>query len=315
MFDAATDSVGRIREWAAATDQRSRKSRFGFLLFSPALVLLAALFLLPIAYIAYLSFHEIGILEAAGEFVGLGNYVALFTDPAFQWAFWVGVVYAVGSVAFQLLLGLALALLANKSFRGASSIRTLVIFPYLVPMIAVVIMWRWIANPVYGVLNYVLTSTGLVAESIDFFGSIDLVMPSLIVASSWKYTAFVSLILLARLQAIDETLYEQAKISGASTIQAFREVTLPNLRNSILLVVFLRTIFMFNKYSSIWLFTEGGPLSATTNLPIYLYNQTFEEFELGMGSAAAMTLFGILICFAVAYFTLFNPSQEIETTS
>lgn len=315
MIEIARDSVVRLRNRLTTTDQRSRKSRFGILLFAPALVLLTSLFLLPIAYIFYLSLHDIGILEATGEFVGLGNYGELFTDGAFQHALWVGTVYAAGSVAFQLLLGLALALLANKSFRGVSLVRTLVIFPYLVPMIAVVIMWRWIANPVYGVLNYALTSTGLVAESINFFGSLDLVMPALIVASSWKYTAFVSLILLARLQAIDETLYEQAKISGASTWQAFREVTLPNLKNAILLVVFLRSIFMFNKYSSIWLFTEGGPLSATTNLPIYLYERTFHQFELGTGSAAAMTLFGILICFAIVYFTLFNPSEEIETTS
>ncbi|WP_408960571.1 carbohydrate ABC transporter permease [Natrinema sp. 74] len=315
MIDVVRDSVTRLRDRLATTDQRSRKSRFGILLFAPALVLLMSLFLIPIAYIFYLSLHDIGILEASGEFVGIGNYVELFTDAAFQHALWVGTVYAVGSVAFQLLLGLALALLANKSFRGVSVVRTLVIFPYLVPMIAVVIMWRWIANPVYGVLNYALTSTGLVSESINFFGSLELVMPALIVASSWKYTAFVSLILLARLQAIDETLYEQAKISGASTWQMFREVTLPNLKNAILLVVFLRSIFMFNKYSSIWLFTEGGPLSATTNLPIYLYERTFHQFELGMGSAAAMTLFGILICFAIVYFTLFNPSEEIETTS
>lgn len=315
MIGTAFETVSRVRDRVMMTDQRSRKSRFGLILFLPALILLTVLFLIPIAYIFYMSLHEIGILETAGEFVGLGNYVDLFTNGAFQYAIWVGVVYAVASVGFQLLLGLTLALLANKSFRGASMVRTLVIFPYLVPMIAVVIMWRWIANPVYGVLNYALTSVGIIGESIDFFGSIDLAMPAVIVASSWKYTAFVSLILLARLQAIDDTFYEQAKISGASTWQTFREVTLPNLKNAILLVVFLRSIFMFNKYSSIWLFTEGGPLSATTNLPIYLYKVTFQQFELGMGSAAAMTLFGILICFAIVYFTLFNPSEEIETTS
>jgi multiple sugar transport system permease protein len=288
-------------------------SLFGFLLFLPSLLLIMGLFLFPMGYIFYLSFFEIGIFATDGIFIGAENYITILSSPDFHSAVLIGIVFAIGSVAFQLILGVGIALLVNRSFFGASIARTLAIFPYLVPIIAVVIMWQWLLNPIYGAVNQYAVLLGVIEEPIEFFSHISLALPSVIVTSSWKFIAFASLIILARLQSIDDTQYEQAKICGASMLQTFREVTLPNLRSAILLVIFLRSIFMFNKFAAIWLFTAGGPLSRTTNLPIYIYQTTFLDFELGRGSATAIILFSLLIVFATFYFWNFKPSEEIDT--
>lgn len=301
-------TVGSI---SRALDKQFNR-RFGFILFLPSLLLIVGLFLFPMAYIFYLSLFEIGIFAQQGTFVGLENYITLATSSEFHSALGVGASFAIGSVVFQLILGMTLALLVNKSFLGNSLARTIAIFPYLIPIIAVVVMWKFMINPTYGALNYYAVSLGLINEPIRFFGSLDLALPLVIFTTSWKFTAFVALIILARLQAIDKRLYEQAKISGASKFQAFKEITLPNLRSAILLVVFLRSVFMFNKFAAIFLFTEGGPLGSTTNLPIFIYRKTFQDFNLGQGSAASIMFFSLLVVFATIYFWRFNPSEEVE---
>lgn len=294
-------------------DYNNRNKLFGLVLFLPALVFLTVFILLPIGYIFWLSLHEMSLLSVEGEFVGLENYRYLLTNPDVHEAFRIGAVYAVGTVTFQLVIGLFLALILNKQFRGSSLIRTLAILPYLVPVIAVVLMWRWMANPTYGVINEVALSVGLWSDPINFFGSPTLAMPALIIGSSWKFISFCVLVFLARLQAIDDAQYEQAKISGAGHYQMFRTITLPNLWNVILLVVLLRLIWMFNKFAEIWLFTRGGPLGRTTTFPVFIYETTFLDYDLGVGSAAAILLFVILSGAAMLYFWYFKPSQEIET--
>ena len=299
------------------TEERALENRdriWSLTLLSPALLFLVAFVIVPVAWILYLSFHDIGILEAQGTFIGFENYVELLSDPETYSALWTGTVYAVGSVGFQVLIGLFLALALNKQFRGSGFARTLAILPYIAPTIGVVLMWKWLLSPIYGLVNQLGVGAGLFSEPINFFGNPELAMPTLIVASSWKFISFCVLVLLARLQSIDESLYEQAKISGASQFQMFRTITLPNLWNAILLVVLLRVIWMFNKFGIVWLFTGGGPLSKTTTLPVLIYQTTFQEFNLGKGSATAIILFTILAVVAVIYFWYFKPSEEIETT-
>jgi multiple sugar transport system permease protein len=152
---------------------------------------------------------------------------------------------------------------------------------------------------------------GLVEEGIRFFSSTELAMPMVVLAGSWKYISFIALVLLARLQSIDDSLYEQAKVSGAGRLRMFRDVTLPNLRAAILVVVLLRLIWMFNKFDLIYLFTYGGPLNATETLPLYAFEVTFGNLNLGMGAATSMVMFAILSVFAIIYFIVFKPSQEI----
>lgn len=316
MIAAIKTLSDRSRTWfrqrVLPSDQHRRQNIFGVSMLIPAFLFLVVFVMLPVLYVINLSLHEIGIFAESGEFVGLSNYAELLADGRFHNALWNGVVYALSSVAFQVLLGLTLALALSSDFVGSSFARTVAIFPYLVPLITVIIMWRWMLNPNYGVINYYLVVYTPIQEPINFFGS-SLAMPSIIASGGWKLVPFATLVFLARLQAIDHTLYEQAATAGASRIQMFRYITLPNLRSAILLVVLLRIVWNFNHFSLIWLFTRGGPLEKTTTLPIYIYKEIFQQFNLGMGSAAAIILFAVLVVFAIIYFRVFKPSEELKT--
>jgi len=303
-----------VSELLGLDDKSKRDELWSLTLLSPAILFLIVFVIVPVVWIAYLSFHTVSLLEISGTFVGFSNYVEIISSPETRNALWVGTVFAVGSVVFQLIIGLFLALTLNRQFRGSGVVRTFAILPYIAPTIGVVLMWKWLLNPIYGLVNKIGVSWGLFADPINFFGNPDLAMPALIVGTSWKFISFVILILLARLQSIDDSLYEQAKISGASQYQMFRTVTLPNLWNAILLVILLRLIWMYNKFGVVWLFTGGGPLSRTTNIPVLIYETTFQSFNLGKGSATAMLLFVILAIVSIFYFWYFEPSKEVETT-
>lgn len=308
LKDGLKSTVDRLKDVEVSSTQ------FGLGFVLPAVLFVLLISGLPILYTLYLSVHDVGLLSPAGEFNGLANYAEVLSRSAFYSAIWRGVEFAVGSVVFQVLFGLLLALLLNRSFKGDSIARTLAIFPYLVPAIAVSTMWRWMLQPINGgIVNGYLLYWGIIEQPISFFGSATLAMPSVIFANSWKFMSFAFLIFFARLQAIDDRLYEQAKISGASLWQMFLSITLPQLRSAIALVVLLRFIWMFNRFDIIYLLTSGGPLERTTTLPIYIYETTFQSYDLGFGSAATIILFGILSAFALLYFWKFQPSDEIET--
>jgi multiple sugar transport system permease protein len=290
-----------------------RKNILAIVFLLPPILFLLIFGLFPALYTMYLSVTDLTIFAQTGEFVGLSNYQALYQESLFWESIVNGVVFAIGSTLFQLFVGLGLALVLNKSFRGSSLARTFAIFPYLVPTIAVALMWKWMLSPIFGVVNKQAVALGVIDKPIAFFNDAGIAMWSLIFANSWKFAAFAFIIFIARLQAIDDELYEQAKIMGAGTWQQFRDITLPNLRSAIMLVLFIRTIWMFNKFDVVQLLTGGGPLNATTTLPVFIYRLTFNQYDLAMGASAAINLFLGLIVLALIYFRVFKPSQEIET--
>jgi multiple sugar transport system permease protein len=281
---------------------------------------------IPIAYGVYLSLFDSTIL-VDGEFVGLQNYVELLTDIEFLIAIWRGVLFAVGNVALQVGLGLVIALVLHQrpiqraiakyisislgKFARAA-VLTFTFLPYLVPVIALAYTWRWLLAPRSGIFIWVASLFGAVEPTFSVFGTQSTAMLSVIIADSWKYTSFAVILILARLQGIPTDLYEQAKTCGANSFHMFRDITLPHLRSTILLVAFLRAVWMFHKFDSIWLLTRGGPIEATTTMPVLIYRMTFLEYELSKGSAAAIIFFLMVVAFAVLYFKLFSPDEEIE---
>lgn len=316
-------SLGRVRESIPLVDRywkrfdldthERRKNILAVVFLLPAILFLLIFGLFPALYTMYLSVTDLTIFAQTGSFVGLENYAGLYKESLFWRSIFTGVVFAAGSTVFQMVVGLGLALVLTKSFRGSALARTFAIFPYLVPTIAVALMWKWMLSPIYGVVNKQAVALGLLEQPIAFFNDATFAMWSLIFANSWKFAAFAFIIFIARLQAIDDELYEQARVMGAGTWQQFRDITLPNLRSAIMLVIFIRTIWMFNKFDVVQLLTGGGPLEATTTLPVFIYRLSFNQYDLAMGAATAVNLFLGLIVLALIYFKVFQPSQEIET--
>lgn len=278
----------------------------------PALVLLILTAYLPIVFAITLGFYWRTAFNPEMVFAGLDNFRWLIGQEELWGALGRSLVFTLGSVGFQLVVGLGFALLLNEAIRGRAVMRALVILPYLLPTIVIGLVFRWIMNPQYGVVNQILLDIGLVAEPINFFGGLDWAMFSVIVATGWQYSSFAALLILARLQAINPRLYEAARVSGAGPWRCFLDVTLPQLRTTLLLIALLRGIWMFNKFDLIWIITQGGPLEATETLPIYVYRIAFQDFDFGRAAAACLVMFLILLVVSVVYFRFFNPTKEVE---
>lgn len=291
--------------------KRQQTNLLGYLLLLPAVIVFLLLSVIPIMYGIWLSFHS-GFGFLGLEFVGFENYRnLLFDDPNFWRTVWIGFVYAMYSVVLQTVLGVAIALLLNESFRFQNFVRTIVLVTYLIPTVAVAILFRWLLNAQIGLVNFTLINYTPVESAVNFFSEA-LAMHTVVWASGWKFTIFVVLIILARLQSIDPELYELARINGANAYRRFLDVTYPHIRSALFLVILLRGIFMFNKFDMIWILTEGGPFSATETMVIYAYKTAFRQQSYGEGAAITTLMFLLLAVVSVIYFRVFSPEQEVE---
>jgi multiple sugar transport system permease protein len=290
--------------------RRLPEPALGLLGLAPALALIAALILYPVAYAAWLSLHDKHSFFPTERFVGLGNYREIARDEEFWASLGRGLVYAGATTALQLGFGLAAALVLHRSFRGRTAVRALVLFPYMIPTIVAVIVWRWLLNDTYGIVDYLLVHWRLARQPVVWL-SVDWIMASLVVMSVWQFAPFVILSLLARLQTIPPELYEAARVDGASAWGRFRHVTLPQLRAVLFVVVLLRGIWMFTKFDTVWLWGEGaGAGREIRTLPIYAYMRTFTYYQAGFGSALAVVMFLMLMAATAVYFRLFWREEE-----
>lgn len=300
----------RIRNRVSANDERV----IGIVSLLPTVLLISVVAFIPILWATYSSLFQIDTLSQTRTFVGLQNYRdLLLADSEFWLSLGRAAYFALGSTLLQLLLAIPTAVLLNKKLKGVALARAIALLPYLIPTIVVGMSFNWMMQPQLGVFSITLQNIGLASEPVSFFGSRQLAMPSLIIANSWKYTAFMVMIFLARLQSIPESHYEAAIMCGANAWEQFRTVTLPNLRGVILLAVLLRSIWMFNKFDIIWIMTQGGPENATTTLPVYIYEIAFNEYSLGTALAASTVLFSVLVMAGIAYLRIFNPANEVAT--
>jgi multiple sugar transport system permease protein len=277
--------------------------------FAPLFVFFAVVWLVPILYALGMSLFQNPVRNPT--FVGVGNYADLLASSAFWRYLWNSVTYAFWTTSLSLVLGLGLALVVNQNIRAGNALRTMMIFPYLLPTLVVIFMWKFILDPNIGVLNQFLVEWGVIDEPIAFFSTLAYAMPAVIVTSVWKFASFSFFILLARLQAIDPDLYERARVEGASTWQAFRDITFPHLRGAVLIILLVRGIWMFNKFDIIYLSTRGGPLERTTTLPIRVYEIAFFDVNFGSATALAGIMFFLLAAVAVVYFRVFAPEKEV----
>ena len=242
--------------------------QLAFLLVVPAAVLLLVFAVYPFAVAAFDSLFQIDLLTRNRTFLGVNNYIKVVTDPKIQAAFVRSVVWTVSNVAIQLVIGIGIALLLNARLRGQTMIRGLVLFPYMVPAIVVALAFRFLFNDVTGLVNYLVQEAGLTNKPISFLSSPVTVLPTLMIVNCWKYVPFMVIVVLARLQTVPHELYDAASIDGASRFAAFRYVTLPWLMPVVIIAALLRTIWAAYDFDIPYLLAFGGPLEASTTIPI-----------------------------------------------
>ena len=285
-----------------------RGDRVIYIIFILAFIITAVLIFYPAYHAVELSFQHRKSLISSPEWVGFTNYIHVLQMPEFWSALGRGIFFSACSITLQLVLGLGLAILLDRKVPGMAVIRGLSVLPYLLPTVVVALTFRWMLDG----------STGIISELAKMFGYSHVAwadhpipaMITVIAVSVWIWTPFVTLACLAGLQSIPEELYEAARIDGAGAWSRFLHVTLPQLRSVILVVLLLRTIWMFNKFDIIWLMTRGGPQHATEHLPVLSYRLAFEFYDIGKGAAISTISFLILSALIVLYFHLFPLDQK-----
>jgi len=286
-----------------------KNALLGWLLLSPSLLLLGGLVVFPIGYNLWLSLFDKHAFMPVQSFVGLKHYIYFAQDPEFWSSVHYGVIYTGSTLVLQLVLGVAAALLLNEAFLGRGLLRGVVLFPYMIPTIVAVILWKWLLNDSYGLVNHLLVTTHVTRAPLAWLGR-DYIMWSLILTSVWQFFPFVVVAYLARLQTIPPELYEAAKVDGAGAWSRFVHVTLPQTRNVLFVVVLLRSIFMFTKFDTVWLMAgEGGVSRYIRTLPVYAYARSFTYLQAGMGAALAVIMFAMLLVVAAVYFKVLREED------
>lgn len=234
-------------------------------------------------------------------FVGLSNYLQAVGDPRFRGALWHTLFFAATSVSLELLIGLWLALALNQAFRGRGLVRAAVLVPWAIPTVVSALLWRFMFEGQTGIVNDALVDIGLMREPIVWFIQPGTAWVPVILADVWKTTPFVALLLLAGLQNIDASLYEAARIDGASAWRQFRHVTLPLLKPAILVALIFRTLDAFRVFDLIYALTGGGPGTSTEPIALYTFNALLQNLQFGYGSALSVIVFVVTFGLAMIY--------------
>lgn len=292
--------------------KRSNK-RFVILSLSPALIFLAILIGYPLVTVLTDAFEHAHLVNpGVGGFAGLENFEKVISDTHFYPAVGNTIVWTVGSVVGEFVVGLGAAILLNRKMRGQGLFRVATFIPWLVPIVVAGMTWEWMLNPDFGIINSMLTSSGAVESPINFLGDKDWAMATVIFVNVWRSFPYYTISFLAAMQAIPDELYEAAALDGANAWRRFWSVTVPQLRSVALIIVFIHLIWTAVNFDFIWVLTQGGPNYATMTLPILIYRYSLQQFDVGAASALSTLMFlGTSLIFVVYYRYRRRLSDEI----
>jgi multiple sugar transport system permease protein len=278
-----------------------RDAWLGVMLIAPSVLIFCAVIVYPLVSAIYLSLFNIYTPTLRGNFVGLQNYAELFAGREFWRSLANTLIWTICTLTLQVVFGIAAALMLHQAIVFRALARSLILFPYFVSTVVAVLVWRWLFNDLYGILNHMMMWIGLLDMPLDWLGSMPNAMVSIVLVGAWKYFPFVVIAVLARLQTIPDQLYEAATIDGAGAWGRFWDVTLPQLKDVLLVVVLLRAIWDFKEFDLIFLMTGGGPLIATQTLPLMVYKEAFGMDAMGRATAVAVAMMLVMLVFMVLY--------------
>ncbi len=304
--------VGLWRARARRSALENADARLGLLLAAPAIVTILLIAVIPLEQTIQDSLFQISLKfeNAPRPFVGLENYGAVLRDESWFNALGVTGLVAGASVAAELVLGIIIALLINRSFRGRGLVRASVLVPWALTTVVSAKMWAWIYDGRYGLANDLLMRLRVIDQPIIFLVRPEVTIWAMVGAEIWKTTPFMALLLLAGLQLIPPELYEAAALDGASRWQAFWRVTLPLLRPTILVALLFRTIDAVRMFDLPRVLTNGGPGKSTETVVLYTYNTFFTSLNFGYGSTLAVVIFLIVMFVSFIYIKVLGaPTQ------
>jgi len=278
----------------------------------PSVILIVGIFIFPLAYSIVASFFDFTLTRQTVPFIGLKNYIEMFTDPNFGYSAGITLYFTVVSVGLELIFGLLIALVLNQPFPGRNFVRVAAILPWAIPTVVNAYMWRWIFNPQYGVLNAIAKGLGLIDNYVIWLGTPMMALHSVILADIYTEIPLVVIIILANLQVINPSLYEVARIDGASEIRTLFSITLPLLRPSLLFLLIIRSMAAFRVFDILYVLTGGGPAGGTKVLAYYMYEAAFGSMRVGFGSAVSYIMTLIITILSLIYFIALKRVPEYQ---
>lgn len=263
--------------------------QLAFAMVVPAALLIMVFAVYPFLIGLWNSFSDVDINTGATTFIGLDNYVSIFTTPAILASMWRSIVWTVANMVLQVAIGVAVALLLNANLKGQGIFRGLVLFPYMVPAIVVALIFQFMFNDVTGVVNYLLQRIGLIDQPMSWLSDPDMLMTTIVLVNVWKYSPFFMIVVLARLQTIPKELYEAVSVDGGGWRHRFSAVTIPAIVPVVLAGMLLRTIWTAYDFDLPYLLSNGGgPGGAAVTVPLEIRHLAFEQQTIGQASALAV---------------------------
>ena len=289
----------------------ARTRRLGFLLALPAIIYITIFLVVPLVYNIWLSISDAnGSNLITGDYhpTGFANYKEMLASPGFCNGVKLSAIFTIASLALQFLVGYALALFFRKPFPGNGIIRALLLVAWILPAVVTGTIFRWMFDSDFGVINYFLTSMHLVDKPVMWLTGPTTAMVAVVVANLWVGMPFNMLLILSGLHTIDDGLYEAAEVDGAGPIRTFFSITEPLMRPVVFSLLLLGVINTYKVFDLIYTMTKGGPVEATTTLPIFTYLQTFKVFDFGNGAAASMLT--MVLPLALSWFYVRSLDKE-----
>lgn len=288
-----------------------RTACYPVMLLAPAITVLAVVVLIPTVQAVILSLKQYSFIhDQEATFAGLANYARMIHDSEFWAALQRSLVYTLGTVAGSIGLGLVAAVLMNNAFPMRGAFRTLLLLPWVLPAAVTALIWGWLYDYQFGLINYTLGVLFPGRPLPMWLGSPYTALPALIVTSIWKETPFAAVMLLAALQTIPKDLYEAASIDGAGYLQSFRSITLPSTLPVLSVVTLLELIWAFKQFPLIYIMTGGGPAGSTETLVISTYKQAFVSFDMGYAASLGVVTLMVSMAFTLAYFALIQRMER-----
>lgn len=278
-------------------DSISMKRLMPYFFIGPALLALVALVVYPLLYGVYISFFKTNLANK-WDFVGLKNYISVFSDGVFVKQLGVTLKFTAIVVLAHFIIGIFLAMLLNQSRPGITFFRTILVFPWLMPEVVIALIFKWIMNPLYGLLNYGMQLLGLSEGGVSWLGDTKYAFISVVLVCIWKGYPLVMVNALAALQSVSTDIYEAAKVDGANKIQTFFRIILPSIKPVLATTLILDTVWWFKHYTIVYLMTKGGPGSDTSIVSIEIYKQAFDYFN--FGKAASMSVVVFFVCLIIS---------------
>lgn len=285
-----------------------------YIFISPAIILIACFLFYPLSNVFYYCLQEYNASTPFyNGFVGLGNFKTIFTeDKHFFPAVLTSFKWVLSEVSLQVICGMGIALVMNQKFKGRTFIRAAAFTPWAISGVLTSVIWSLMYNEHMGVFNDILMSLGIISDKHAWLADVSTVFPSVVLADLWRGIPFFAITILSALQGIPDELYEAAKVDGASRIKTFTSVTLPMLKNTLVLTTLLRCVWEWNNVDLIFNLTGGGPAYATTTLTQYVAGLAIREGNFGYGSAISVISFLFLLVFAATYLKISRMERGAE---